>query len=104
MTDENHAYFGLGSEFAGGHETVNHGAGEYARGDATTDIVEGFFDLFKRGVTGSFHHISKKHMGRYLNEFSFRWDLRKGADGERTAEAIRAAEGKRLMYRVPVGG
>jgi transposase-like protein len=103
MTDENHAYFGLGSEFAGGHEVVNHSAYEYARGDATTNTVEGFFGLFKRGVMGSFHHISEKHMDRYLNEFSFRWDLRKVTDGERTVEAIKAAEGKRLMYRVPVG-
>jgi transposase-like protein len=103
MTDENHAYFGLGNEFAGGHHVVNHSAGEYARGDATTNTVEGFFGFFKRGVMGSFHHVSEKHMDRYLNEFSFRWDLRKVTDGERTAEAIRAAEGKRLMYRVPVG-
>jgi len=102
MTDENHAYSGLGSEFAGGHETVNHSAGEYARGDATTNTVEGFFGLFKRGVTGSFHHISERHMDRYLNEFSFRWDLRKVSDGERTVEAIKASEGKRLMYRQPV--
>ena len=103
MTDENRAYRGLETEFAGGHETVNHSAGEYARGDATTNTVEGFFGLFKRGVTGSFHHISEKHMNRYLNEFSFRWDLRKVTDGERTVEAIRASEGKRLMYRIPVG-
>jgi len=103
MTDENHAYIGLGTEFAGGHEVVNHSAGEYARGDATTNTVEGFFGLFKRGVMGSFHHISEKHMDRYLNEFSFRWDLRKVTDGERTVEAIKSAEGKRLMYRMPVG-
>jgi transposase-like protein len=103
MTDENHAYIGLGKEFSGGHEVVNHSAGEYARGDATTNTVEGFFGLFKRGVMGSFHHISEKHMDRYLNEFSFRWDLRKASDGERTVEAIKAAEGKRLMYRVPIG-
>lgn len=102
MTDENLAYFGLGKEFAGGHETVNHSAGEYARGDATTNTVEGFFGLFKRGVMGSFHHISEKHLNRYLNEFSFRWDLRKVTDGERTNEAIRASEGKRLMYRQPL--
>jgi len=100
MTDENHAYAGLGNEFAGGHEIVNHSAHEYARGDATTNTVEGFFGLFKRGVMGSFHHISEKHMDRYLSEFSFRWDLRKVTDGERTVEAIKASEGKRLMYRV----
>jgi hypothetical protein len=99
MTDENRSYLGLGDEFAGGHETVNHSAGEYARGDVTTNTVEGFFGLFKRGVMGSFHHVSEKHMNRYLNEFSFRWDLRKATDGERTVEAIKNAEGKRLMYR-----
>jgi transposase-like protein len=103
MTDEMKSYIGLGTEFAGGHEVVNHSAGEYARGDATTNTVEAFFGLFKRGVMGSFHHISEKHMDRYLSEFSFRWDLRKVTDGERTVEAIKSAEGKRLMYRVPVG-
>ncbi|MGA8614534.1 MAG: hypothetical protein WB760_23235 [Xanthobacteraceae bacterium] len=53
---------------------------------------------------GSFHYISEKHMNRCLDEFSFRWDPRKVSDGERTVEAIKAAEGKRLMCRVPVGG
>lgn len=56
------------------------------------------------GVMGSFHYISEKHMNRCLDEFSFRWDPRKVSDGERTVEAIKAAEGKRLMCRVPVGG
>jgi transposase-like protein len=103
MTDEDRAFIGLGDEFAGGHEVVNHSKYEYARGDATTNTVEGFFGLFKRGITGSFHHISEKHMDRYLKEFSFRWDLRKVSDGERTVEAIKASEGKRLMYRAPIG-
>jgi len=102
MTDENPSYAGIGREFVGGHETVNHSKHEYARGDATTNTVEGFFGLFKRGVMGSFHHISERHMNRYLNEFSFRWDLRKVNDSERTTEAIRSAEGKRLMYRQPI--
>jgi transposase-like protein len=103
MTDELRSYRGLEKEFAGGHEIVNHSRGEYARDDATTNTVEAFFGLFKRGVMGSFHHISKKHMDRYLTEFSFRWDLRKVTDSERTVEAIKASEGKRRMYRVPVG-
>lgn len=102
MTDEMQSYVGLGKEFAGGHEVVRHSAGEYARGDASTNQVEAFFGLFKRGVMGSFHHISKKHMNKYLNEFSFRWDLRQVTDGERTEEAIRASEGKRLMYKQPI--
>jgi len=102
MTDELRSYSGLGKEFAGGHEVLNHSAGEYARGDATTNTVEAFFGLFKRGVMGSFHHISEKHMNRYLNEFSFRWDLRKSSDSDRTIEAIQSSEGKRLMYRAPI--
>jgi transposase-like protein len=104
MTDELPSYRGLGDEFAGGHEVVNHSKGEYARGDASTNEIEAFFGLFKRGVMGSFHHVSKRHMNRYLNEFSFRWDLRKVSDDERTAEAIRSSEGKRLMYRTPIEG
>lgn len=48
---------------------------------------------------GSFHHASKQHLDRYCDEFSFRWDYRKITDSERTIEAIKAAEGKRLMYR-----
>jgi hypothetical protein len=96
------AQSGLATEFGGGHETVNHSAGEYARGEAGINQAEAFFGLFKRGVVGSFHHISERHMNRYLNEFSFRWDLREATDGERTVEAIKASEGKRLMYRQPI--
>jgi hypothetical protein len=65
--------------------------------------VEGFFGLLKRGVMGSFHHVSTKHLHRYCDEFSFRWDHRKTSDADRTAEAIRSGEGKRLMYRDPIG-
>jgi transposase-like protein len=101
MTDELKSYRGLDKEFAS-HQVVNHSRGEYKRGDASTNEVEAFFGLFKRGVMGSFHHISKQHMNRYLNEFSFRWDMRKVSDSERTIEAIQSAEGKRLMYREPI--
>lgn len=101
MTDELKSYRGLNKEFAS-HQVVNHSKGEYKRGDASTNEVEAFFGLFKRGVMGSFHHISKHHMNKYLNEFSFRWDLRKTTDRERTVEAIKSSEGKRLMYREPI--
>jgi transposase-like protein len=101
MTDEWAAYRGIGSEFAGGHEVVTHSAGEYARGDATTNTAESFFALLKRGVMGSFHSISKQHLDRYCDEFSFRWDYRRINDSDRTAIAIRQAEGKRLSYRWP---
>lgn len=104
MTDEWAAYRGIGSEFAGGHEIVTHSAGEYARGDATTNTVESYFALLKRGVMGSFHHISKQHLDRYCDEFSFRWNHRSTTDAERTGIALRQAEGRRLTYRRPTRG
>jgi len=103
MTDEWPAYRAIGTEFAGGHKAVNHGQGEYARGDAHVNTAESYFALLKRGVMGSFHHISKQHLDRYCDEFSFRWDHRKTTDSERTIEAIKGAEGKRLSYRDPIG-
>ena len=104
MTDELGSYRGIGGEFAGGHHAVNHSAGEYVRGDASTNEVEAYFALLKRGIVGSFHHVSKQHLNRYCDEFSFRWNHRQISDGERTVEAIKAGEGKRLMYRDPIGG
>ena len=99
MTDEWKSYRGLGREFKGGHGVVNHGLGEFVVGDASTNTVKSYFALLKRGVQGTFHHISKKHLGRYCNEFSFRWNNRKVEDGERAVQAIRGIEGKRVMYR-----
>jgi transposase-like protein len=102
MTDELSSYTGIGAEFYGGHETVNHSKGEYARGDASTNEAEAYFSLLKRGIMGSFHHVSDQHLHRYYDEFSFRWDHRYVTDSERTAEAIKGGEGKRLMYRDPI--
>ena len=104
MTDEWGCYGGIGKEFKGGHRTVNHGSGEYVRGDVSTNTAESFFALLKRGVHGTFHHISKKHLPRYCNEFAFRWDNRKVNDGERTEEAVKGMEGKRLMLKDLIGG
>ena len=101
ITDENKGYFGIGKEFTGGHEAVNHSAKEYVRGDVYTNTAESFFSLLKRGFYGTFHSVSKKHLHRYINEFEFRWNTRKIDDGDRTAAAIRGADGKRLMYREP---
>lgn len=98
MTDEWASYTGIGKEFRGGHEVVNHGQGEYVRGDAYTNNAESWFALLKRGVHGTFHHVSKKHLGRYCHEFEFRWNQRKVSDGERMMTAIGQAEGKRLTY------
>lgn len=101
LTDEWASYQGLGKEFKGGHFTVNHGDGEYWRGGAGTNTVESYFALLKRGVYGSFHHVSKKHLHRYCDEFSFRWNHRRTTDGERTDAALRGADGKRLTYKTP---
>jgi len=102
MTDRFGSYAEVGSTFFGGHHTVDHGKGEYVRGDASTNEVESYFALLKRGIVGSFHHVSKSHLDRYCDEFSFRWNHRKTTDSERTIKAIRGAEGRRLMYRNPV--
>jgi transposase-like protein len=59
------------------HERVNHGAHEYVRGDVHTNTIESAFGLFKRGVIGSFHQVSVKHLDRYLDEFEFRYNNRK---------------------------
>jgi transposase-like protein len=99
LSDENSAYNGIGKEFAGGHETVCHSAKEYARGDVNTNTAESSFALVKRGIIGTYHNVSREYLYRYLWQFDFVWNGRKLNDGERTVLAVKAAEGKRLMYR-----
>jgi hypothetical protein len=98
MTDQGGQYFHLGKEF-NRHETVNHGADEYVRGDAHTNTSECRFSLMKRAVFGAHHSISEAHLPRYLAEWDFKWNTRKSTDGERAALALKNAEGKRLTYR-----
>lgn len=98
VTDEFTAYKGIGKEFEGGHHTVNHGRGEYSRGDIYTNTAESYFALLKRGVVGTFHHVSKEHLDRYCDEFSFRWNYRKVTDFERLHAALRLVQGRRLIY------
>jgi transposase-like protein len=100
-TDEARHYNKPGQQFAA-HESVAHGKGEYARGDVTTNSVEGFFSIFKRGMVGVYQHCGEQHLQRYLNEFDFRYSnrIKLGIDdSERTTLAIKGAEGKRLTYR-----
>lgn len=101
MTDESPAYWFVKDTFAG-HETVNHKGGEYVRGDAHVNTSESVHALLKRGIVGTFHHVSKFHLHRYLSEFDFRFNNRKIEDGERTLEALKGIEGKRLMYKDPI--
>lgn len=81
------------------HQSVNHKRKEYARGNVHTNTVEGFFSLLKRGVVGTFHHVSKKHLPLYLAEFDHRYSNRKVTDGERTFSSLKKMEGKRLTYK-----
>jgi transposase-like protein len=101
MTDEYSAYRGLKKTWEGGHETVCHGTKEYARGDVHVNTAESSHALVKRGIMGIYHNISREYLHRYLWQFDFLWNNRKLNDGERTVLAMRAAEGKRLMYQQP---
>jgi hypothetical protein len=96
MTDEGGHYFTLGDHFVS-HESVSHKADEYVRGDVHTNTVEGYYSVFKRGMTGIYQHCSEKHLHRYLAEFDFRYSnrIRLGiAD-----IALKGIVGKRLTYR-----
>jgi transposase-like protein len=101
MTDEAAYYSRLKDEFAD-HEFVRHKAEEWARGEVHTNTIEGFFSIFKRGMTGVYQHCAKKHLHRYAAEFEFRYNYRVAngiGDGERTELALVGVTGKRLTYR-----
>lgn len=103
MTDEGGATRKIGGEFEH-HESVNHGAGEYVRGDVHTNTIEGYFSLLKRGIYGTFHHVSQQHLKRYLAEFDFRYNERAVLgvnDKVRAEKAVKGIVGKRLMYQCP---
>lgn len=100
-TDESGVYWQAGEGFAS-HQTVNHSAKEYVRGDAHTNTVEGYFSILKRGIVGVYHHVSEEHLKRYLAEFDFRYNERMALgvdDVERANRALRGIVGKRLTYR-----
>jgi len=101
MTDQHLMYRPIGKEFAK-HDTIRHHLNEYVRGNVHTNTVEGFFGLLKRGVIGTYHSVGQKHLQRYADEFAFRYNTRRETDLERAQMAIRATEGKRLMYKEPM--
>jgi hypothetical protein len=95
-----------GGAFAG-HDRIDHSRGEYGRYEpgkphVTTNTVESYFSLFKRGMRGTYQHCAEKHLHRYLAEFDFRYNVRValGVDDEqRGAKALVGAKGKRLTDR-----
>jgi transposase-like protein len=99
FTDEHAGYVGLDGMFFR-HETVNHTAGEYRQGLASTNGIESVWAVLKRGIYGVYHKVSKKHLGRYVDEFAFRLN-----DGDvkrhtldRLDSLVLAVVGKRLTY------
>jgi transposase-like protein len=101
MTDEAGQYAHLNKDFAS-HEYVNHGAGEYGRGEVHTNTLEGFYSIFKRGMKGVYQHCSEKHLHRYVAEFDFRYSnrIKLGVgDMARTERVLAGIKGKRLTYR-----
>ncbi|MFC3071043.1 IS1595 family transposase [Phenylobacterium soli] len=102
MTDGAQFYKKTGKEFAW-HSSVDHAAGEYVRmGFHHSNTVENYFSILKRGITGTFHHVSEAHLARYLAEFDFRYSHRSGLgvnDGQRAELILQNIEGKRLTYR-----
>jgi transposase-like protein len=102
MTDDSPVYPPITGEFSG-HGTVNHSIEEYVRGAFYhTNTVEAYFSILKRGVIGTYHHVSAEHLKRYLGEFDFRHNERIALgvdDTQRTATAIKGAAGKRPTYQ-----
>jgi len=101
MTDEAQHYTSVGKEYRQ-HFTVNHSAGIYGMGFISTNTVEGYFSIFKRGMRGVYQHCGEQHLQRYLTEFDFRYSNRSKLgieDAERALIALKGATGKRLTYR-----
>lgn len=99
MSDDGGARIGHGRPL---HQSVNHSIGEYVRGDAHTNTIEGYFSIMKRGINGVYHHVSRQHLKRYLAEFDFRYNERSALgveDTERMAKSVKGIVGKRLTYQ-----
>jgi transposase-like protein len=105
MTDGAYHYKKLGKAFQA-HESVNHTRKQYAKKSrvvkgvvAHTNTVESFFGLLKRGLVGTYHHVSEQHLQKYCTEFDFRFSHRTATDAQRADAALKGIEGKRLTYR-----
>ena len=94
-TDDHGGYQGMPFE----HETVKHSISEYVNGMAHTNGIESFWALLKRGYHGTYHHMSEKHLGRYVTEFSGRHNVRQADTINQMEDVVASMVGKRLMYR-----
>ena len=93
-TDESKSYSGLPR-----HESVVHSRGQYVDGDCHTNGIESFWSLFKRGYHGTYHKMSPKHLGRYVNEFTGRHNMRDRDTVDQMGAMVSGMAGKRLTYR-----
>jgi transposase-like protein len=102
-SDEALVYEGIGGLFFQ-HATINHSRKQYVSYDVTTNSTESFFAVFKRGLMGIYHHMSRKHLARYVDEFAFR--LNEGNCKRQTIDRlndfITGAQFKRLTYKAPI--
>ena len=96
-TDEARAYGGLKRDY--GHEAVNHGVGEYIRGQAGTNGIESYWSMLKRAYAGTFHKASAKHLDRYVQEFVMRHNIRDADTIDQMKTLAASLVGKRLRYQ-----
>ena len=106
VTDETTRYKLLGKQYR--RYTINHSSKEYSRKlndkfTIHTNTAEGYFGLLKRGIDGTFHHVSQKYLPLYLAEFDHRWNTRRSTDGQRTVAGLKRMERKRLIYPKKTG-
>ena len=99
MTDESRSYNGLSATGLYRHKTVTHSKGQYAVGQAHTNSAESFWAIFKRGIYGTYHHLSNKHLARYLNEFTARHNIRTLDTIDQMKYVVTHMQGKRLTYK-----
>jgi transposase-like protein len=97
ISDNFWGYRGLDKNFAQ-HEIINHTYDEYVRGNVHTNSIEGFWAIFKRGIYGIYHFASPKHLQRYVDEFSYRFNSREITDSERFELAVGRCGNARIRY------
>ena len=100
FTDEWRSYRGLDADYI--HQVINHGV-EYVREHIHTNGIENFWSLLKRTIKGTYVSVEPFHLGRYLDEQTFRFNERKGKDQDRFLGVLQAVSGKRLTYDELVG-
>ena len=94
-TDDHKGYYGLPFK----HEAVKHSISEYVRDQAHTNGIESFWSMLKRGYHGTYHHMSPKHLGRYVEEFAGRHNVRELDTSDQMGWLVRGMRGKRLSYK-----